>query len=57
MIKVRFSYRIIIQQLYEAWCVKNQASASPQTMLAFLEQKGWLNSDKIVDDLKRMKVD
>ena len=57
MIKVRFSDRVKIDLLFEAWCVKNQASKSTQTLLAFLEQKGWLNSDKILDDLKHMTVD
>lgn len=55
MIKVLFSKRLIIQQLFEAWCVKNQASQSVHSLIAFLEQKGWLNSDKIMDDLKFMR--
>lgn len=55
MIKVLFSHRILIQQLFETWCVKNEAHGSIHNLIAFLEQKGWLNSDKIVSDLKSIK--
>ena len=48
MIKVLFSHRTRIQELFEAWCIKNSASASQNNLIAFMEQKGWLNSDKIV---------
>ena len=57
MIKVLFSHRMWIQELFEAWCIKNSAAASQNNMIAFLEQKGWLNSEKILEDLKHMKVD
>lgn len=57
MIKVLFSHRIRIQDLFESWCIKNGASGSYNNLIAFMEQNGWLNSDKIVEDLKRMKAD
>lgn len=57
MIKVLFSHRMRIQELFEAWCIKNSAAASTNNLIAFMEQKGWLNSEKILEDLKHMKVD
>lgn len=52
MIVVRFADRMKIQDAFEAWCVKNQTTPSMQTMIAFLEHKGWLNVDRVVKDLK-----
>lgn len=52
MIMVRFADRMKIQDAFEAWCVKNQTTPSMQTMIAFLEHKGWLNVDRVVKDLK-----
>ena len=57
MIKVLFSHRMRIQELFEAWCIKNSAAASQNNLIAFLEHKGWLNSEKILEDLKHMKAD
>ena len=64
MIKLRFSDRVKIQEQFEAWCVKNEAQfhngeridRCMNTMIAFLEHRGWLNSEKILEDLKHMKV-
>lgn len=52
MIKMLFADRVKIQDAFEAWCVKNQTTPSMQTMIAFLEHKGWLNNDKILRELK-----
>ena len=57
MIKVLFSHRMRIQEIFESWCIKNGAAGSLNNLIAFMEQNGWLNSDKIVEDLKRMKAD
>lgn len=52
MIKVLFSDRVKIQDAFEAWCVKNQTTPTMQTMIAFLEHRGWLNVEMVVKDLK-----
>lgn len=52
MIKVLFSDRMRIQELFEAWCANNQTTPTMQTMIAFLEHRGWLNSDRVLKDLK-----
>lgn len=52
MIKVLFSDRVKIQDEFEAWCVKNQTTPTMQTMIAFLEHRGWLNVDRVVKDLR-----
>lgn len=52
MIKLLFSDRVKIQDAFEAWCVKNQTTPCMQTMIAFLEHRGWLNVEKVMKDLK-----
>lgn len=52
MIKVLFSDRVKIQDAFEAWCVKNETKPCMQTMIAFLEHRGWLNVEKVMKDLK-----
>ena len=51
-IRVLFSDRVKIQRLFEAWCTKNQAQPSIHNLVAFMEHRGWLNDDKILEDLK-----
>ncbi len=53
MIKVLFSDRVKIQDEFEAWCVKNQTTPCMQTMIAFLEHRGWLNVDRVMKDLRK----
>ena len=57
MIMVLFSHRIKMQKLFEAWCVKNQVQGNIHQLIAFMEQRGWLNSEKIVDDLKHIEFE
>lgn len=57
MIKVGFYDRLKIEKLFDEWCVKNQTTRSVQRFTAFLEQRGWLNSDKVVTDLKKVELD
>lgn len=52
MIKVLFSDRVKIQDMFDAWCVKNQATGSIHNLIAFMEQRGWLNDEKILRELK-----
>ena len=52
MINILFSDRVKIQQQFEAWCVKNQTTPTMQTMIAFLEHRGWLNVEKVMKDMK-----
>ena len=57
---IKFSDRVKIQEQFEAWCVKNEAQfqhgerivRSMHTMIAFLDNKGWLNVDRVLKDLK-----
>lgn len=46
-----------MQKLFEAWCVKNQVQGNIHQLIAFMEQRGWLNSEKIVDDLKYIEFE
>ena len=60
MIKLLFSDREKIQKEFEAWCVKNEEQfhhgeridRCMNTMIAFLEHRGWLNVEKVMKDLK-----
>ena len=56
-IQVCFRDRVKIQRLFEIWCTKNQAQPSIHNLVGFMEQRGWLDDKKILEDLKRMKVD
>lgn len=49
---IKFSDRVKIQDAFEAWCVKNETKPCMQTMVAFLEHRGWLNVEKVMKDLK-----
>ena len=57
MIKVGFYDRLKVEKLFDEWCVKNSVTRSCTRFLAFLEQRGWINSDKIVADLKKVELD
>ena len=49
---IKFSDRMRIQDAFEEWCVKNQTTPTMQTMIAFLEHRGWLNVEKLMKDLE-----
>ena len=57
---LKFSDRVKIQKEFEAWCAKNEEQfhhgeridRCMNTMIAFLEHRGWLNVDMVMKDLK-----
>lgn len=37
---------------YAAWIKENGVADTPESMVAYLQIKGWLNEDKILNDLR-----
>ena len=54
-IRVCFRDRVKIQRLFEIWCTKNQAEPSIHNLVGFMEQRGWLDSKKILEDLLQIE--
>ena len=52
---ILFSQRMKIQELYYKWIAETNIADKPNSLVAFLQTKGWLNEDKIADDLKKLK--
>ena len=40
-----------IYNLFIEWCEENKVAKNSQSFIAFLQIKGWLNEDKILNDL------
>lgn len=48
-----FKHRLKIEQLFLAYCRKNYVDKNhPISFVAFLQSKGWLNVEKILEDLQ-----
>lgn len=47
-----FSQRLKIEKLFDAWCEEKHILRVPQSMVAYMQIRGWLNEDKIMEDLK-----
>ena len=58
---VLFSERVKIRKAYDKWLDKEMEDNQyiindcPETFLAFLQFRGWLNEDKILKELRKQK--
>ena len=53
---IHFGLRIEIERLYLEWCAEEGIANKPNSMVVFLMEKGWLNEEKIIEDLKKPKT-
>lgn len=53
---IHFGLRIEIERLYLEWCAEEGIANKPNSMVVFLMEKGWLNEEKIIEDLKELKT-
>ena len=49
---IYFGMRMKIEELFLEWCDKNWIAKTPHSMVVFMLEKGWLNEEKIYNDLK-----
>lgn len=49
---ILFSDRMKIERLFIEWCEENGVAQMPNSLVAFMQTKGWLNEDKINDDMR-----
>lgn len=47
-----FSERLKIEEMFFAWCDEHKAQKRPTALLAYMLINGWLNEEKIKQDLK-----
>ena len=50
---IHFGRRIEIETLYLKWCAEEGIKNTPNSLIAFLMSKGWLNERKIIEDLEK----
>ena len=48
---IHFGIRMKIEELFYEWCETESVANKPNSMIAFLMGKGWLNEKKIIKDL------
>lgn len=48
-----FSSRLKIERLYYEWANKNGVADTPMSLVAFMQRKGWLNEEKILEDIRK----
>ena len=48
-----FKHRMKIERMFLKWCKDNGIMDVPNSVVAFMQIKGWLNEDKILEDLKK----
>lgn len=54
-ITLGLNQRTRIAKIYVAWCKSKRIDVMPSTFLGWLETQGYLNADKIRDDLEKEK--
>lgn len=47
-----FTERLKIEEMFFAWCDEHKAQKRPTALLAYMLSNGWLNEEKIKQDLK-----
>lgn len=52
---VLFSERMMIQEIFYAWCDEHHFSKEPCNLVAFMQSKGWLNAENIKTDMKSIR--
>lgn len=53
LLDVNFSNRMKIEKLYYEWIKENGIADKPNSLVVFMHCKGWLNEEKIGDDLRK----
>ena len=53
---IHFGLRMEIERLYLEWCEEEGIANKPNSMVVFFMEKGWLNEEKIIEDLKEPKT-
>lgn len=53
---IHFGRRMEIERLYLEWCAEEGIANKPNSMVVFFMEKGWLNEEKIIKDLKESKI-
>lgn len=48
-----FSNRRKVERLYYEWAHKNGVADTPMSLIAFMQIKGWLNEEKILEDISK----
>ena len=49
---IRFSDRMLIADKFVEWGIMNNVKFCPDSVIAFLQIKGWLNEEKILKELR-----
>ena len=48
-----YSHRLKIERMFYDWCKEHQAAIVPNNLVAYMHMNGWLNDEKILEDLKK----
>ena len=48
---IHFGLRMEIEELYLKWCEEEGIANEPNSFVVFMMSKGWLNEEKIIEDL------
>lgn len=51
-----FSERIKMEVIFNEWCDLHNVMKAPNSLVALMESMGWLNTEKIKDDLKKVHM-
>lgn len=51
-----YIHRLQIEKQFLKWCEVNGIAKKPNSLVAYLQSQGWLNTDKIISDLKLEKT-
>ena len=52
---IHFGLRMEIERQYLDWCEREGIVNKPNSLVVFMMEKGWLNEEKIIKDLKELK--
>lgn len=52
---IHFGLRMEIERQYLDWCERESIANKPNSLVVFMIEKGWLNEEKIIKDLKESK--
>ena len=51
-----YTYRLMIEKAYLKWCEDNGVAKLPNTLVSYMHSRGWLNEEKIIEDLKPERI-
>jgi len=54
---IHFGLRMEIERQYLDWCENEGIANEPNSFVVFMMEKGWLNEEKIIGDLKEPKTE